>query len=420
MDFPSMHHIRRQFEDDSLEDVGSAVREGIAAAELSIGRGDRIAVTVGSRGIADLELIVRSAVHGLLDLGARPFIIPAMGSHGGGTAEGQEEVLASYGVTEERVGAPVVSSMDVVEIEASHLENKVFMDKHAWEADGILLINRIKPHTDFHGRSESGLLKMAVIGLGKHRLASEIHSFGIHGLKDLIEPTARVLIETGKIKGGVGVVENAHDKIAVVEVVSADAIFDTEARLLKAAREKMPKLPVSDIDLLIIDAMGKDISGSGMDTNIIGRIKIEGETEPDYPKIRSILVTDLTEASHGNAVGIGLADVITRRLFDKIDIYATNANVVTSSFLERGKIPVIASTDAEALQIALRGAGCRDSAKARICRIRSTLDLADVLVSSPLIPDLKAVESVEVLPDEYPLLETGGSLPRFPGDGREG
>lgn len=417
MTFPGMYRVRRHFEDDRIKDLESTVREGLAKAGLPISKGDSIALTVGSRGIADLELLVRSAVDALRDLGAKPFIIPAMGSHGGGSAEGQEEVLASYGITEQRVGAPVVSSMDVVEIEAPHLENKVFMDRHAWEADGVLLLNRVKPHTDFHGRTESGLVKMAVIGLGKHRLASEIHSFGIHGLKDLIEPTAQALIATGKIKGGIGVVENAHDKIAVVEVVPADAIIDIDARLLETARQKMPGLPVSDIDVLIIDVMGKDISGSGMDTNIIGRIKIAGETEPDYPNIRSIVVTDLTEASHGNAVGVGLADVITRRLFEKIDVDATNANVVTSSFLERGKIPVIAATDAQALQFALRGAGCgRDVSAARICRIRSTLDLASILVSPSLKAALDGVESVEILPREYQLVTAGGSFPPFPGD----
>ncbi len=414
MEFPGMYHVRQQFTDNSITDVESEVREKIAATGFSVSTGDRIAVTVGSRGIASLEALVRGAVRALKDMGANPFIIPAMGSHGGGTAEGQAEVLASYGITEQWVGAPVISSMDVVELEAPDLENRVFIDKHAWEADGVLLLNRVKPHTDFHGPHESGLVKMAVIGLGKHRLANEIHSYGIRGLKNLIEPTAGFLLGTGKIIGGIAVVENTRDKVAILEAVPAAGVIEADARLLKTAREMMPKLPVQDIDVLIVDAIGKDISGTGMDTNIIGRIRIEGEVDPEYPNIRSILVTDLTEASHGNAIGMGLADVITRRLFDKIDYEATKANIVTSSFLDRGKIPIVGDTDEDALKIALRAAGCRDFKTARICRIRSTLELADALVSSSLKSDLSASGSVELLPGELSLLNGDGAFADFP------
>jgi len=408
-----------RFEEDAIEDIESAVFEKIGSAGLQIGKGDRIALTVGSRGIAGLDMIVRGAVRALKDAGARPFIIPAMGSHGGATAEGQEEVLASYGVTESLMGAPVISSMEVVEIPAPDLENRVFMDKHAWESDGVLLLNRVKPHTDFHGKWESGLAKMAVIGLGKHKLANEIHSFGIHGLKDLIVPTARHLIETGKIVGGIGVVENAYEKSVVVEVMPAGKIIDADARLLETARSRMPRLPAADLDLLIVDAMGKDISGTGMDTNIIGRTSIKGEADPETPNIGSIVVTDLTEASHGNALGVGLADVITQRLHDKIDFEATKANIITSSFLERGKIPIIAKTDAEAVEIALRAAGCRDPESARICRIVSTLELSEVLISSslkPVIPDC-----TQLLSGPHPLVDSSGSFPEieeFDGGGR--
>jgi len=415
MEIPEMYHIRRTFVDDSILDPESDVFEKIAACGLDIKNGDRIAVTVGSRGIADLQALVRGSVRALRDLGAKPFIIPAMGSHGGGTAEGQEEVIAGYGITEKEVGAPVISSMDVVELDAPDLENRVYMDKHAWESDGVLLINRVKPHTDFHGRWESGLLKMSVIGLGKHRLASEIHSYNIRGLKELIEPTARFLIGTGKIKGGVAVVENSYDKICLVEVAAPDNIPDTDARLLEIAREKMPRLPFSEIDVLIIDFMGKDISGCGIDTNVIGRLGIAGEEEPEEPKIGSILVTDLTDASHGNAIGVGLADVTTRRLFEKIDFNASKENVVTSSFLGRGKIPVIADTDMEGIHIALRAAGCRNIKEARICRIHSTLELSDMLVSPALRSAVAGFESTEVLMDTHALADKDGNLVKFPG-----
>lgn len=400
-----------KFQDDAIEDIESAVFERVGTAGLPVNMGDRIAVTVGSRGIAGLDKIVRGAVRALRDAGASPFIVPAMGSHGGATAEGQEEVLASYGVTESGVGAPVVSSMEVVEIPAPDLENRVFMDRHAWESDGVLLLNRVKPHTDFHGTWESGLVKMAVIGLGKHKLANEIHSFGIRGLKELIVPTAECLVETGKIIGGIGVVENAYEKSAFVEVILAADIIESDARLLETARGLMPRLPASDLDLLIVDNMGKDISGTGMDTNIIGRTSIKGEPDPEKPEIRSIVVTNLTEPSHGNALGIGLADVTTRKLYNQIDFESTKANIITSSFLDRGKIPIIAETEAEAVEIALRAAGCRDTAAARICRIISTLEISEVLISSSLKSDIP--ERSELLSGLLPLLNGNGGFPPF-------
>jgi hypothetical protein len=418
MILPDMYRLHQSFEKNAVDYIESTVMEMIASAGLKIGRGDRIALTVGSRGIASLEQIVRAAVRALTELDARPFIIPAMGSHGGATADGQEEVLASYGITEARMGAPVISSMEVVEIPAPDLENRVFMDRHAWESDGVLLLNRVKPHTDFHGPWESGLAKMAVIGLGKHRLADEIHSFGIRGLKELIVPTARCLIDTGKIVGGIGVVENAYEEISVVEVVPAGDVIETDARLLKTARDRMPSLPVSDIDVLVVDTMGKDISGTGMDTNIIGRTSIKGEPDLESPNIGAIVVMDLSEASHGNALGVGLSDVVTRGLYDKIDFEATKANIITSSFLDRGKIPIIAETDEEAIKIALRAAGCRDPKSARICRIISTLELSDLLVSSSLKASIP--ESAELISGPFPLLNGNGTFPGIGENGRAG
>jgi hypothetical protein len=383
MNLPEMYHVRQSFNAESIENVESDVIEKISSAGLEIKKGDSIAITVGSRGVAFLESLVRSTVKALTDLGARPFIVPAMGSHGGATAEGQEEVLAAYGVTRERVGAPVLSSMEVVEIPSPELENRVFMDKYAWESDGVMLLNRIKPHTDFRGRWESGLVKIAVIGLGKHALAEEIHSYGVRGLKELIAPTARRIVDTGKIIGGLGVVENAYEK---------------------------PALPVSDIDLLVIDIMGKDKSGTGIDTNIVGRLAIKGEPDFDVPNIGAIIATDLSDPSHGNGLGVGLTDVITRKLFDKLDLDATRENVVTSTFLDRGRIPVVADTDEEAIGIALRTLGLKDSA--RICRIRSTLELSDLLVSSSLLAEIP--ESAEVISGPLPLLTDAGIFSSIP------
>ncbi len=294
------------------------------------GNRKNIAIAVGSRGIANIAAIVRQTVRSLRDFGLSPFITPAMGSHGGATAEGQRALLASYRITEAEMGCPIHSSMEVVELNSEGLPHSLSMDRHAFEADGIVLINRIKPHTDFHGRYESGLLKMAVIGLGKERQASAIHSFGVHGLRDLVPKAAARVLDLGKIVAGIAIVENAYDETALIEVIPANQILSREPPLLEQARKNMPRLPVEEIDVLIVDELGKNISGSGMDTNIVGRIRISGEPEPESPKIRSILVDDLTDESHGNATGLGLADVITRRFFKKIDFPVTYRNIITS------------------------------------------------------------------------------------------
>ncbi len=235
--------------------------------------------------------------------------------------------------------------------------NPVFMDKNAYESDGVILINRIKPHTDYHAKYESGLVKMAVIGLGNEKQASAIHSYGVYGLSTLIPLTAKQIFSTGKILGGIALVENAYDDTMLVNVLKTDDFFEQEPVLLDIARKNMPALPVNDIDVLIIDQMGKDISGVGIDTNIIGRTKIVGQEEPENPNIKAIMVLDLTDHSHGNAIGIGLSDVITKKLYDKIDFSATYSNAVTSSFLERAKIPIVADNDKEAFEIALRSCG---------------------------------------------------------------
>ena len=411
----SMYLVRQQFPDNRIDDIESAVHSSLLNGRIPVSPGAQIALTVGSRGIANLERIVKAAVSTLIEMGARPFIVPAMGSHGGATAEGQLEVLASYGITEDRVGAEIRSSMDTVELPAPGLENRVYMDRNAYESDGVILLNRAKPHTDFHGQWESGLVKMAVIGLGKQHLADEIHSFGIRGLKELISPTADFVLRSGKILGAIGVAENAFDQTMAIESVAADRVMETDSRLLELARTNMPRLPVSEIDVLVIDVMGKDKSGTGVDTNIIGRISIRGEDEPSEPNISSIVITDLSEVSHGNAIGVGLCDVITRRLHDKIDFQATYENSITSSFLDRCKVPLVAETDAGALAVALRAAGCRKPEDSRIVRIRSTLELRELLVSEVLRSEIEGNDHATIGSGPLPLLEPDGSLGPFPG-----
>ena len=370
--------------------------EELTGSGVAIAKGAKIAIAVGSRGITNLRQVVRSTVRWVKEVGGEPFLVPAMGSHGGASAEGQRQVLESYGMTEDSVGAPIRSSMEVVELPRGGLENAVYMDKLAYEADGTIVINRIKVHTAFHGAIESGLMKMCVIGLGKHRGALEIHRFGAKGLRELIPPTARQVLQHGKILLGLGIVENAYEHTKLIKAVRPENIETEERALLCIARNHMPSLPVQDLDLLIVDEFGKHISGTGMDVNIIGRLKISSEPEPASPRIGSILLLDLADKSHGNANGMGLADVISRKFFENIDFRATYENVLTTGFLERGKMPVVAETEAQALEFALKPLGIDRPEQARVLRIHNTLSLDTLWASPALLPELEKNSSIEV------------------------
>ncbi len=413
MIMPKLAKIRQSFNNEHIADIEGTVKEQINGLETKIRPGASIAVAVGSRGIANLNLIVRAAVGILKEKGAKPFIVPAMGSHGGATAEGQKEVLESYGVTEEYIGAPVRSSMQTVELPQGSLKTRVFMDRYAYESDGVVVINRVKLHTDFHGSTESGLLKMCVIGLGKHKQALELHNHGVYGLKELVPETAREVLKSGKILMGVGIVENAYDRTMVIRAVLPRDMEKEEIKLLDINRKNMPSFPVKQMDVLIVDEMGKDISGIGIDSNITGRIKIRGEQELSDPDITNIVVTDLTGASHGNALGIGLVDFITKNLYDKIDFKATYENVLTSTFTERAKIPIVAATDSMALEYALRTCGPVKPDAARIIRIKNTLRLNELYVSKPVLDEVKAYENIEVAGDFTDIFDSCGKLVEF-------
>ncbi len=389
--------IRQHFDRTRLPDeqIESLVREQIRHSGLSIVTGSQIAIAVGSRGIANLPRIVRAAVEAVREMGGEPFLVPAMGSHGGATAEGQKAVLESYGLTESVVNAPIRASMQVVELPQEGLANKVFMDKLAYQADGTLILNRIKVHTAFHGAIESGLMKMCVIGLGKHQGALELHSYGAKGLRERIPPTARHILKHGNILLGLAIVENAYEETAIIQAIRPEEIEREEQTLLVKARANMPKLPVDQLDVLIVDEFGKHISGTGMDVNIIGRLKIASEPEPESPAITSIVLLDLHEKSHGNANGMGLADVMTRQFYDKIDFKATYENILTTGFLERGKMPVIADTPQQALEYALKPCGIKTPDEARIIRIRNTLLLDELWVSQKVLDTLRDEEHIE-------------------------
>jgi hypothetical protein len=405
--------IRQRFDRSRLDDPRATLRDQLSKLSGAIRPGAQIAIAAGSRGIDNLAVFVREASEYVKSRGARPFVVPAMGSHGGATAEGQADVLKLYGISEDTVGAPVRSAMDVVELPRADLSFRIYMDRRVHESDGAILVNRIKPHTDFHGRYESGLMKMALIGLGKLEGARAVHDFGIYGLRELIAPGATQVLASGKILAGIGVVENAFHQTLRVDVLKADEIAREEPNLLDLAKRNMPRLPVAAVDVLVVDRMGKDISGVGIDPNITGRIGVSGENDATAPRVGGMMVCDLTDHSHGNAIGVGLADVITERLYAKIDREETYRNVITSSFLERGKIPVVAATDRDAFDIARRTCGYLEDGRERIVRIVDTLHLEELYVSEAILEELKDRPDVEVLGQVAALFDASGSLTPF-------
>jgi len=413
MDPIKLSKVRQRFPRPRIDDVPAAAREALGASGVGIRRDARIAIAVGSRGIAGLVDIVRETVAWVRAQGGKPFIVPAMGSHGGATSEGQAKVLAGYGITEAEVGAPVESSMDVVELPRGESPVRVCFDRIASEADATILINRIKPHTSFRGRYESGLMKMMAIGLGKHRQAVAIHELGVEGLRDVMPKVALQVLRHANVALGVAVVENAYDEPCAIRAIPAARIPDEEPPLLDLARRNMPSLPLDRMDLLIVDEMGKNISGLGMDPNIIGRLKIRGQPEPSTPDVRVILARDLTPESGGNAAGVGLADIVTRRLFEKVDFKATYENVLTTGFLERAKIPVIAETDRHALEIAFRAAGMPTPAAARIVRILNTLRLSELHLSPSAWDAVAGRDHMELLGPVSPVFLADGSFHPF-------
>jgi hypothetical protein len=410
MKMPDLIRVSQHFQSAKLEDFEGTVRAELDGCGSVIRPGCRVAIAVGSRGIAGIDRIVRALVGWLKSKQADPFIVPAMGSHGGATGEGQKGVLAGYGVTEEGVGAPIRSSMAVVELPQGDAGTKVYFDQEARKADATILVNRVKVHTSFHGRYESGLMKMMAIGLGKHAQALAIHQLGVPGLREAMPRVARQVLQHANVVLGLAIVENARDETMLIRALRAADIPDQEPALLDIARANMPSLPVSELDVLIIDEIGKNISGVGLDTNVIGRLKIRGQPEPETPSFRFITIHDLSAGSHGNALGMGLADVTTRRLFEKIDFKATYANVLTSTFLERGKVPIIAETDRQAVEIALEACALPDPGKARIARIRNTLRLEQLQVSPAVLGEIEGLRDVEVVGSSGELFDSGGSL----------
>ncbi len=400
---PRMLRVRQSFARPRVADIPAAVARTLEAARLPVRRGDTVAVGAGSRGIANIDAVVGATVRWLREQGARPFVFPAMGSHGGGTPEGQLSVLEHYGITEATMGCPIRATMDVVQV-GEALGLPVWLDRYAAEADWIGLVNRVKLHTDFKGEIESGLFKMMTIGLGKHRGAIQYHRANIHhGYETVITSVGREMLARARIGFGLAVVENGYDETAHVEAFTPADLEAGERRLLKQAREWMARLPFSPIDVLVVEEMGKNISGSGMDTNVIGRPSNPHEPFPADPKILWIVVLDLTDESYGNATGIGNADFTTRRLVERIDMKPTLINCITACAPNGAKIPATYETDREAVEAALSCIGLTPPDRARVVRIRNTLMLGELEVSEAFAPELARRPDLTVLGDPVPL-----------------
>lgn len=418
--FPQIFRVRQQFPDDGIRDVGSVVRQALRQLKLDrrIQPGARIAITAGSRGIAQIANVVTHLVTGLQqEFAAQPFIIPAMGSHGGATAESQKGVLAGLGITEATCGCPIHSCLDTITIDHTDAGVPVHADRLAWEADYVLLVNRIKPHTDFFGPIQSGLVKMLLLGLGKYQGAQTYHqAFQNYGFSEIVQQVAPRILNSGKILGGIGLIENASKELTLVEGVLPDRIMERESELLKFAAEKMARLPISEADLLIIDQIGKNISGTGMDTNVVGRKGDDHRAAADeYPKIRHIAVRGLTPATGGNALGIGIAEYCLQRAVDAVNRTVTRINCVTSVHPTAGMIPLTFDTDAEMIQAALRSTGLRPTSDARVVWIRNTAELTELACSAAYWEDLQNNPGVErtTPPEPLPLREDG-MLPELP------
>jgi len=391
-----MRHILQVFKNDKISDVPIAISQEFNKIKLDqkIKPGMRIGITVGSRGIDNIQLIIKSIIQEVKKRKGIPYILPAMGSHGGAIAEGQKKLLAGYGITEESMGVHIKATMDVVKI--GELENSlpVYFDKYAFHADGIIVVNRIKVHTAFKGEIESGLNKMLAVGLGNQKGASLVHYLGIKGLRDNMVEFARVILNKAPIICGLGILENGYGKTYKLIVANPEDFERVDKELLRECKKILPRLPVSDIDILIVEEMGKNISGPGMDTNIIGGIKEYKKEEFNPPQIKKILVLDLTLETHGNALGVGYAHIITRKLYRKIDFKTTYANTITVTFLERSRIPLIVDTEREALDIALKTIWNLPGTKPRIIIIRNTLKLDEMYVSEAIWEDIRDKDNI--------------------------
>lgn len=411
-DLPPFTRVRQVQEQPRVTDVPAAVARAIRESRIAqrVRPGGSVAMTVGSRGIVGIADIARAAVEALRGLGLAPFVVAAMGSHGGGTAEGQRALLAELGVTEEAVGCPIRAEMETVVLGTNQFGLPIHFDANAFRADGLVLLNRIKPHTSFTGRYESGLLKMLAVGLGKREGAAQVHKLGLPGLRQLLPEVGAFLLEKTPVSLGVALLENADEQTAKVVGVEPEDLLEAEPRLLDEARGLMGRLPFDQIDVLIVGELGKNYSGTGLDPNVIGRQRVE--TMPDLPRpvITRLGVLDLSAETRGNALGIGLADLTTERLVRQIDPLPLRVNSLTSNFLTRARVPLALPTDADLLAACLDTCWRSDWREARVVLIPNTLELTTLWVSPAMLPESRGNPSllIETEPMPLPIGPEGG------------
>jgi hypothetical protein len=414
VELPLVAPLRQTHPQPTVADVAAEVRHQWQTSRLAqrVKRGDRVLVGVGSRGIANVAVMVRATLDYLRDLGTRPAVVAAMGSHGGATPEGQRELLASYGISEEKLRVPVLTDMTTVQLGTNSWGEPVWWDKNAFEADAVLTISRVKLHTDFRGKYESGICKMLVIGLGKRDGAAQHHRWGVRGLRDMLPETAKLIIEKTKFAASLAVLENAREETARLQVVDRDDVLAEEPKLLEEAKAIMGRLPFEQLDLLVIGELGKNYSGAGIDPNVVGRLLMECQTEVDAPPhITRICVLDLSPESHGNGTGVGIADLTTDRLLAAIDPVPFRMNNLTACFLWRSKLPLAFPTDRECITTGINTCWQPNLPALRMALVPNTLELADLWVSAPLLDEAKRRPHLEVTGDLQPLpLDAAGNL----------
>lgn len=415
-DLPKIFRLRQSFDDACIDDVAGVVHEQLVRLELAakVRPGESVAITVGSRGIANIAAIVRAIVEHLKRLGTKPFIVPAMGSHGGGTAEGQQRVVESYGITEQYVGCPIRSNMETVVVCHAAEGFPVHFDRLAFEADHVLVCNRVKPHSDFAGEIESGLIKMLMIGLGKREGAKVYHRAAQDfGFDRIVRVVADEVLGRCHILAGLAIVENAYDQTALVEAVAVERIEAREKELLELAKRWMPRLPFQHVDLLLIDRIGKDISGVGMDPNVVGRKFNDHQAlEDEFPKVKRIAIRGLTPKGYGNAIGMGIAEFCRTQLLEQTDFAATRLNGLTSGRIACVMTPLDYETDREMLAVALGTVGLVEPPQAKLLWIADTLHLAEVECSAAYLDEARERTDLEVLTDPRDLpLDAAGNLP---------
>lgn len=382
-----MFRVQQLFNKDKLDDVAGSVKMELNREEIRsrIGKGKKVAIAVGSRGIKNIAVIVKTVIDEVKSAGGDPFIVSAMGSHGSGTEEGQREILTGYGITEEAMGVRVITKTDVVELGKTKKGITVYFDQTAYEADLIVPINRVKLHTDFVSDIQSGICKMLVIGLGNHKGCTSIHEEDFSCFGELIKEAASMIIEKANVGFGVAIVENAYDQTALIRAIPSESLIEEEIKLVNIAKRNMPALMIPEIDILVVQEIGKNISGAGFDPNILGKSYILNEFVLDVPKINRMILLDISEESHGNGIGMGIFDVITRKVFEQLDYESIYANGIAVKCLDDCKIPLIAKDEDEALKIAIKVLRGADKDNLKIVKIKNTLELEHIEVSEALL-----------------------------------